>query len=79
MLIAAKAAAGAEFMYSTKSAHKVSKASGQRIVDALNRIGFDLKPGEVWHLYNVSEYDNAYYIAESQQFKVYKGSIRRYA
>lgn len=79
MLIAAKAAAGAEFMYNARSAHKVSKASGQRIVDALNRIGFDLKPGEVWHLYEVDQYSPAYYTAESQEFRVYKSSIRRYA
>lgn len=79
MLIAAKAAAGAEFMYKAQSAHKVSKASGQRIVDALNKICFDLKPGEVWHLYEVDQYSPAYYAADSQEFKVYKGSIRRYA
>lgn len=77
MTILAKSLEGKEFMYSARSAHKVSKASANLIRDNLNSIRYDLKDGEVWYIHEVDGYDNAYYFAENQGFSVYKGTIRR--
>ena len=78
MLILAKSIKGAEFMYDGLSAHKVSKKSAHIIMDALNEHGYHLKENQTWYLHNVDAYDNAYYIAESQKFTIYKGTIREY-
>ena len=75
MLILAVAPKGKEFLYRSSSAHSVPKASAYRIRDALNRAGHKLKDGEVWHLYEVGPYDNAYDIARYQSFSTRKGRI----
>ena len=46
---------GAEYMYRTSTAHFVSRENASRILDALNRAGHLLRPGETWHLYNVED------------------------
>lgn len=69
---------GAEYMYRAKTAHRVSKASGQKIADALNEARYQLKDNEVWHVHEIDRYDFAYPFADAHAFKVYKGSIRRY-
>ena len=70
---------GAEFMYSPKTAHKVSAASAQKIADALNAAGYMLKdnPRGVWYIHDVDKYDTAFDYAAYQSFSVYKGTIRR--
>lgn len=75
MKIIAKGTRGAEFFYNPHSAHKVSRKSADTILSALNASNYDLKDSEVWHIYNVDSYDNAYYIAESQAFTIRKGKI----
>jgi len=78
MTILAKAVKGHEWMFTTASAHKVSKASAKVIRDALNGIKYDLKDGETWWIYeDVSEWENAGIYASVQAFKRYKGNIRR--
>ena len=76
MKILAQAVKEREYLYDPRTAHKVSNASGERIRDALNRSGYGLKSGRVWHMYDVDEYDTAYDFAQDQAFKVYRGSIR---
>ena len=70
MKILAKTTEGAEYLYSVRSAHKVSARSGQQIADALNKAGYQLeRPGEKWHLYDVDEYDTAYDMGLYQSFQ----------
>lgn len=76
MKILAVSAKGHEFMYKASTAHKVSERSGKAIMDALNKAKYKLKENEVWHMHDVSRYDNAYAYATYQEFTVYKGSVR---
>lgn len=77
MIIIAKAAKGAEFFYDAMSAHKAPKTSAQAITDALNRIQYDLKPGQVWHVFDVYGDTNAATYASRQAFKRRNGNIIR--
>lgn len=78
MLVIAKGIKGAEFMYNPKTAHKASKASAKKIIDVLNRARYQLKDGEIWHIYNVGDpcYDNGAAYATEQKFTIYKGVVR---
>lgn len=75
MLVIAKSAEGHEFMYKASTAHKVSKASADMICKALNDIKYKLNPGEVWHVHEVSGYENAAIYAETQAFKRRNGKL----
>ena len=77
MIILAKAVKGKEFLYSAKSAHEVSKAKADSIQETLNAIGWQLKDGEVWHKYEIDEFDYAPFgYASYQSFKVYRGTLK---
>ena len=78
MIVLAKSVRGAEFMYNPKSAHRVSKASADKIAAALNNAGYQLQDGEIWYRHDIDQYTTAYDYASYQMFKVYKGAIRRY-
>lgn len=75
MLVIAKAAKGAEFFYSSGSAHKASARSADYIVAVLNKEGYKLRDGEVWHKFCVGPYDDAWAFAEDQSFTVRKGIV----
>ena len=77
MKIIAIAAKGAEFFYRSSAAHKVSAAAAEQIKDALNAANYQIKPGEVWHIFDVDSYTSAYAYAERQAFKRRKGRIYR--
>jgi len=80
MTILAKAIKGQEFLYSAKSAHKVNKKNAGGIAECLNNCGFMLKDDEVWHVFEVDEYENAYLYAETQSFYISKnGALKRRA
>lgn len=76
MKVLAVSLKGQEYFFRASTAHKVSERSGERIMDALNKARYGLKEHEVWHLHEVSSYDNAYAYASYQEFKIYKGNIR---
>ena len=76
MKVLAVSAKGKEFLYKPATAHKVSARSGKAIMDALNKARYGLKENEVWHMHDVSPYDNAYAYATYQEFSIYKGNIR---
>lgn len=76
MKILAISQKGQEFLYKPSTAHKVSERSGKAIMDALNKSRYKLKENEVWHMHDVSRYDNAYAYATYQEFTVYKGNVR---
>lgn len=75
MKILAKAIKGKEFMYNVRSAHKVSARSAMVILDIVNEYRFQLKENEVWHLYDVDEYDTAYDVAQFQSFTIRNGVV----
>lgn len=77
MLVVAKSKAGAEFLYDALSAHKVSKASAQKIADVLNDVKYCLKEGETWFVHEVWPMDRAYAYGEIQGFSIYRGVVRR--
>lgn len=75
MIVLAKSIKGHEFIYSPKSAHGVPKSSARKIMDALNRAGYDLKDDQVWHIHEVGSYDDASFYAGHQKFSIRKGNI----
>ncbi len=78
MTIVAKSIKGHEFVYTPKTAHKVSKASANLICKALNDNKFMLyDDDEVWFVHEVDQYDSASGYAEYQKFTVRNGAIRR--
>ena len=77
MTIVARTIKGSEFLYGIKSAHKVPKNSAKTILEILNENHFRCMDGsdEVWHIYEVDEYDSAYGYAEEQSFVIRKGIV----
>lgn len=79
MTIVAKTRPGSEYMYSGKSAHRVSKASAEYIRDILNQYKYLLNPGETWHIYEIDGYDAASDYVQEQYCRVYKGRVKAYS
>lgn len=75
MKVLAKSVIGAEYLYNAKSAHAVSNRSADIIMRVLNQHKYQLKDGETWHVHDVDSYDNAYYYAQSQKFRIRKGIV----
>lgn len=78
MIIVARAVRGKEFLYSAASAHRVAEKNAQTIADALNKAQYGITPEQVWHVFDVGMYDNAYAYGEMQGFQMRKdGTIRK--
>ena len=75
MLVLAKSCVGREYLYSARSAHKVSNASAQKICDIANKYNFKLSEGECWHVHDVGVYDDAYDYAQYQKFTIRNGIV----
>lgn len=63
---------GKEFLYRENTAHLVSRENASRILDALNRAGHMLRPGETWHLYSAEDPEAVpyrYYIRSGKLFE----------
>ena len=73
--IIAKTRAGEEFMYSRNSARSVSERSAKRICEIANAAGYQLRPGEKWHVYDVADYEIEYSAAAYQSFKIRRGVV----
>lgn len=77
MFILAISKKGAEFAYNARTAHKVSKASAEKIKTVLNKLRYKLtRDDQVWFVHEVDQYDQAYDFAEYQRFTIYKGMIK---
>jgi len=76
MKVIAKSVKGQEFLYSAKSAHKVSEASAKYICKVLNEYKYKLNEDEVWYIHDVGMYDSAYDYAEFQRFTVRNGIVK---
>ena len=69
---------GKEYMYSAKSAHKVSKKNAQRIADELNKNACMIPypdRGQKWFVYEICEFDTAYAFAQTQSFEIRNGYL----
>lgn len=79
MTIVAITHPGQEYLYYSRSAHKVSKASASYILKVLNQYKHKLHDGECWHVYTVDRYDNAFDYAMYQRFSVRNGIVKETA
>lgn len=75
MKVIAKTIKGREFMYNPRSARKVSERSALKILSIVNEYKWNLKDGEIWHLYDVDQYDAAFDYAQYQSFTIRKGIV----
>lgn len=77
MKVIAKTIKDREFMYNARSARKVSARSAETILKIVNDYKFllDTEKGEIWHIYDVDQYDNAYYYAQNQAFIIRNGVV----
>lgn len=68
-----------EYLYSTRTAHKVNAKKARRIADTLNAKRYHLRDAaHKWHIYEIDQYDDAYIWASDQCFELGKrGLIRR--
>lgn len=75
MLVIAKSVKGREFLYNASSARAVSARSANKILSVLNEMKWRLSDDEVWHIHEVDQYDDAYYYAQRQAFKIRNGIV----
>ena len=75
MKIVARSEQGREFFYIPSSARAVSSKNATVILDLLNRSGYQLLAGEVWHIHDVGIYDSAYSYAQYQRFTIRSGKL----
>ena len=77
MKIIAKTYKGKEYLYIPRTARKVSARSAEKILKVVNDYKFllDESKNEIWHVYDVDEYDAAYYYAGRQAFTIRNGIV----
>ena len=75
MKIVAKTYEGQEFLYSRKSAHRVSERSAQLICDVLNENRWTLKDGQKWHVYEIADWEVDFCGAAYQSFVRRNGGL----
>ena len=77
MKVIAKTIIGHEYMYNARTARKVSARSAAVILEAVNQHKYLLNTAdnEIWHIYDVDEFDNAYYYAQRQSFTIRNGIV----
>lgn len=78
MLVVAISVKDQEYFYKASSAHKVSKASAERICRALNEANYQLKPGETWAVHDVGPWDKAAVYAADRPARIYKNHVKLY-
>lgn len=59
---------GAEYLYKANTAHKVNAKKIEWVCGLLNRQKWGINDGEMWRVYEIDKYDNAYYYAQRQSF-----------
>lgn len=74
----ARAVKGKEFLFSKATMIAVPESSAQKIADALNKVGYNLKQGEIWWVYDNDWYYNDYINYEIKSYSP-KRNIRVYA
>ena len=74
--IIAKTRIGQEYIYSKKKQYAVADAKAAAVCETLNRIGWNLKDGEAWRVYEIGEWELKYIAAGYQRFIAGKNGIR---
>ncbi len=76
MKVIAKTIEGREYMYNPKTARKVSARSAEMILKVVNEYRFQLNgENEIWHIYDVDQYDAAHEYAQLQAFTIRNGIV----
>lgn len=71
------AAKGHEFLFSKRNMIAVPTRSAQQIADALNRVNYKLKEGQIWWVFDNDSYYNDYITEEIKCFSP-KAKIKVY-
>lgn len=69
---------GQEFVYRRSSMIAVPKTSAKAIADRLNELRYQLKDGEVWHIYDNDWYTNDYIDREIKRNSKRRLLVERY-
>ena len=69
---------GKEFLYRRSSMIAVPTSSAKAIMNKLNKIKYELKDGEVWHIYDNDWYTNDYIDREIKRNNKRRLSVERY-
>lgn len=77
MKIIAKTIQGKEFMYKPPTARKVSARSAEVILKVVNehKAILGAAENEIFHIYDIDEYDTAYFYASRQAFLIRNGVV----
>lgn len=75
MKMIAKAIEGKEYLYIAKTAHKVSARSADRICEALNQQRYQLSEGQIWHVYDMGDYEKEHTAAGYLSFCIKNGYL----
>lgn len=78
MIVIAMAKKNAEFIYISRTARQVSKASAEKICNIVNECEFlySCYPGYVWRVHEVDKYDSAFDYAQNQKFTIRNGIVK---
>ena len=66
---------GKEYMYNKGTAHKVSKASKEKICEILNDSKFRINDNQAWHIYELEQYDRDFTSAGYYGFTIRNGYL----
>lgn len=69
----AKTIKGKEFLHSKTNAFFATEASAQKIADILNKNNYQLKAGELWHVYDFDYMQDSYV---DKRLYLYKGGVK---
>ena len=69
---------GKEFLYRRSSMIAVPTSSAKAIMNKLNEVKYELKDGEVWHIYDNDWYTNDYIDREIKRNTKRKLKVERY-
>lgn len=74
--IIARTIEGAEYIYAGPSVHSVAARSAKQICEMLNSAGYKLtRPGEKWHVYDMTGYGIETAAAKWQKFTLQNGQL----
>lgn len=69
---------GKEFLYRRSSMIAVPTSSAKAIMNKLNEVMYELKDGEVWHIYDNDWYTNDYIDREIKRNSKRRLSVKKY-
>lgn len=73
--VIAKTMEGNEYLYSKLASYKVAEKSAKAICKVLNDCKWQLKDGEIWHIYDVGEWELDFMNARFQRLTKKKNGM----